>query len=142
MGHVNNVSMSGLFETGRIRFHRSLGRHPSDKGVRWLVAAVNIAYVNEAHFPDNVTITSGIGRIGNTSWEIYSAAFQNGECVATCDTVMVTHGPEGRRLIDAEVREMMQAHFAGRSEEHTSELQSLMRSSYAVFCLKKKKKNI
>src|SRR3546814_7402465 len=28
--------------------------------------------------------------------------------------------------------------FAGRSEEHTSELQSLMRNSYAVFCLKKK----
>src|SRR3546814_3449769 len=39
-------------------------------------------------------------------------------------------------------------HFEGeasrafqRSEEHTSELQSLMRISYAVFCLKKKKKN-
>src|SRR3546814_2664761 len=29
--------------------------------------------------------------------------------------------------------------IAPRSEEHTSELQSLMRSSYAVFCLKKKK---
>src|SRR3546814_5288850 len=29
-----------------------------------------------------------------------------------------------------------------RSEEHTSELQSLMRISYAVFCLKKKKKKI
>src|SRR3546814_3903909 len=29
----------------------------------------------------------------------------------------------------------------GRSEEHTSELQSLMRISYAVFCLKKKKKS-
>src|SRR3546814_5668619 len=29
-----------------------------------------------------------------------------------------------------------------RSEEHTSELQSLMRISYAVFCLKKKKLNI
>src|SRR3546814_6661034 len=28
--------------------------------------------------------------------------------------------------------------FMGRSEEHTSELQSLMRISYAVFCLKKK----
>src|SRR3546814_5238147 len=28
-----------------------------------------------------------------------------------------------------------------KSEEHTSELQSLMRISYAVFCLKKKKKN-
>src|SRR3546814_13629691 len=31
-------------------------------------------------------------------------------------------------------------HLRTRSEEHTSELQSLMRISYAVFCLKKKKK--
>src|SRR3546814_7099960 len=31
---------------------------------------------------------------------------------------------------------------SGRSEEHTSELQSLMRLSYAVFCLKKKKTKI
>src|SRR3546814_7264021 len=31
------------------------------------------------------------------------------------------------------------AHLGLRSEEHTSELQSLMRISYAVFCLKKKK---
>src|SRR3546814_2901825 len=31
-------------------------------------------------------------------------------------------------------------HVQARSEEHTSELQSLMRISYAVFCLKKKKK--
>src|SRR3546814_4004049 len=32
-------------------------------------------------------------------------------------------------------------HRARRSEEHTSELQSLMRITYAVFCLKKKKSN-
>src|SRR3546814_3150464 len=34
---------------------------------------------------------------------------------------------------------MVAQHKALRSEEHTSELQSLMRISYAVFCLKKKK---
>src|SRR3546814_9848688 len=34
---------------------------------------------------------------------------------------------------------MVAAGTMGRSEEHTSELQSLMRISYAVFCLKKKK---
>src|SRR3546814_18127176 len=33
-------------------------------------------------------------------------------------------------------------HGGHRSEEHTSELQSLMRISYAVFCLKKKKKQM
>src|SRR3546814_6348455 len=36
--------------------------------------------------------------------------------------------------------EMLFRRFDVRSEEHTSELQSLMRISYAVFCLKKKKK--
>src|SRR3546814_1679951 len=33
-------------------------------------------------------------------------------------------------------------HAQSRSEEHTSELQSLMRISYAVFCLKKKTQNL
>src|SRR3546814_3331044 len=35
---------------------------------------------------------------------------------------------------------LVESDFNIRSEEHTSELQSLMRISYAVFCLKKKKK--
>src|SRR3546814_6820709 len=34
---------------------------------------------------------------------------------------------------------VIERHRVARSEEHTSELQSLMRISYAVFCLKKKK---
>src|SRR3546814_1727790 len=40
----------------------------------------------------------------------------------------------------AVLAKQLHLHFA-RSEEHTSELQSLMRISYAVFCLKKKKKH-
>src|SRR3546814_4838009 len=36
------------------------------------------------------------------------------------------------------VQHRRQGRFSKRSEEHTSELQSLMRISYAVFCLKKK----
>src|SRR3546814_2831810 len=36
---------------------------------------------------------------------------------------------------------LLDDHVTARSEEHTSELQSLMRISYAVFCLKKKKKH-
>src|SRR3546814_4439941 len=53
-----------------------------------------------------------------------------------------------RRQVDAEIASIPafqiggrfdQASYEARSEEHTSELQSLMRTSYAVFCLKKKK---
>src|SRR3546814_4187292 len=56
---------------------------------------------------------------------------------------------EGRRQLPTE-RELAEQIGVGRravrralerSEEHTSELQSLMRISYAVFCLKKKKKH-
>src|SRR3546814_3607221 len=48
----------------------------------------------------------------------------------------------GNRLVEAFGRAAVERRQAGlgRSEEHTSELQSLMRISYAVFCLKKKKK--
>src|SRR3546814_7855395 len=42
----------------------------------------------------------------------------------------------------APARDLPFVPVVGRSEEHTSELQSLMRISYAVFCLKEKKQNI
>src|SRR3546814_4200898 len=50
-----------------------------------------------------------------------------------------------RNLRDTIRTRIVGRHGAGealRSEEHTSELQSLMRISYAVFCLKKKKKRM
>src|SRR3546814_2138767 len=48
--------------------------------------------------------------------------------------------PGGARSASAGSARLRTSPFLGRSEEHTSELQSLMRISYAVFCLKKKKK--
>src|SRR3546814_6203374 len=47
--------------------------------------------------------------------------------------------PVGQMVVQARPVERPAAHLL-RSEEHTSELQSLMRTSYAVFCLKKKNK--
>src|SRR3546814_5602847 len=60
--------------------------------------------------------------------------------------------PERAKLLAAQMTVGQMANFInadslsfisidGRSEEHTSELQSLMRNSYAVFCLKKNKKD-
>src|SRR3546814_3221008 len=47
----------------------------------------------------------------------------------------------GRPVADAHRRAVGIARQPGRSAEHTSELQSLMRISYAVFCLKTKQNN-
>src|SRR3546814_5332474 len=55
---------------------------------------------------------------------------KGGELAANPQVALLFHWKSLRRQIRIE-----------RSEEHTSELQSLMRISYAVFCLKKKNKN-
>src|SRR3546814_4995147 len=55
------------------------------------------------------------------------------------------HGARARPGVLADLAgdesDQEQGQGPARSEEHTSELQSLMRISYAVFCLKKKKNN-
>src|SRR3546814_5433534 len=60
--------------------------------------------------------------------------------------VFTPYRVDGRELVDGGLLSPMpmaatRMYSADRSEEHTSELQSLMRISYAVFCLKKKKTN-
>src|SRR3546814_1363402 len=74
------------------------------------------------------------GRTQTFAFEQRLADFTRVEAERTAGEI----ADEGKqRLFRIELN--MRAH--GRSEEHTSELQSLMRNSYAVFCLKKKKTN-
>src|SRR3546814_3909774 len=49
------------------------------------------------------------------------------------------HLPASRQIVDHQFVDRLDTDDRLRSEEHTSELPSLMRNSYAVFCLKKKK---
>src|SRR3546814_2917150 len=52
------------------------------------------------------------------------------------------HGPCRARSDHHHIEALASRHCSLRSEEHTSELQSLMRTSYAVFCFKKNKNKI
>src|SRR3546814_4115274 len=58
---------------------------------------------------------------------------------ARTDLLLGVERTDAREQI-AECEDALDHRLGHRSEEHTSELQSLMRISYAVFCLKKKKK--
>src|SRR3546814_1574953 len=75
------------------------------------------------------------------------------KAIATPKHYAVHSGPEPLRHgfnVDPSERDLAETYLPafrrtivdGRSEEHTSELQSLMRISYAVFCLKKKNKTV
>jgi acyl-CoA thioester hydrolase len=112
LGHINNVSMAGLFEEGRGRFNRAL-QLGHEKGVRWLIAAVDLSYLAEAHHPHDVVIASGIGRVGDRSWTVFSGAFQNGECKATCNTTIVYTDANGPTALPDRFREKFETMMAG-----------------------------
>src|SRR3546814_8246617 len=61
-----------------------------------------------------------------------------GRVTASASPGLLTHDLALDDMLGVERALRFWARLDGRSEEHTSELQSLMRISYAVFCLKKK----
>ena len=104
LGHINNVAMAGLFEHGRGKFNHSIAAPRRAAGERWLIVSVGLEYIAESYFPEPIVIASGIGRIGSSSWDIYSAAFQKGVCVAICVTTLVLTDKRGPKSVGAELR--------------------------------------
>src|SRR3546814_6542849 len=85
---------------------------------------------------DDPTFNAGRGSVLNAAGEVeMDAAIMDG---ATLDIGGVAAIRDVRHPVS--VARSLLREIPVRSEEHTSELQSLMRISYAVFCLKKKNK--
>jgi len=113
--HLNNVAFAAMFENARVRLNRALrpwGDRP--KNERSMVAAVTINYLREGQYPDDVEISSGVSTIGRSSYVIAQAMFQNGHCIATCDSIIVcrTDG-EGKPLRRAVVDELEKMRTTG-----------------------------
>lgn len=92
LGHINNVAMAGLFEAGRARFLRATGMFEAREH-RVMLVAVEINYLAEGSFPEDVQVATGVSHIGNRSWTLQSACFQKGRCIATCDATAAIDGP-------------------------------------------------
>src|SRR3546814_2133868 len=88
--------------------------------------AIDAVYVNEIDFTDLY--------ISAESGEVFLRGVLDD---AATPLTRIAHGTIAD--IDDLRRKLLENSARPRSEEHTSELQSLMRISYAVFCLKKKK---
>tara|TARA_R110002124_G_scaffold89841_7_gene229592 strand:- start:487 stop:921 length:435 start_codon:yes stop_codon:yes gene_type:complete len=113
--HLNNVAFAALFENARVRLNRELrpwGDRP--KNERSMVAAVTINYLREGQYPDDVEVSSGVSKIGRSSYIIAQAMFQNDRCIATCDSVIVcrTDG-EGKPLRAAVMTELEKMRTTG-----------------------------
>src|SRR3546814_4761351 len=69
----------------------------------------------------------------------YTTLFRSPALLTAAEMIVKQNGLSSAHATFVEEAQLPLFEAAGRSEEHTSELQSLMRISYAVFCLKKKK---
>jgi acyl-CoA thioester hydrolase len=109
-GHINNVSIVQYTEDARVAFQmETVGReiYIADSPVRVVVAQMTLHFVSEGFFPDPIDAGVGIARIGNSSYLLTCALFQNGKCVAVQDTSMVYMGAEGSMPLTPQIRERM-----------------------------------
>src|SRR3546814_2487966 len=92
---------------------------------------INVCYLTNRDLKDVKVVVNGAGAAAIACTELIKAMGVRSDNVIMCDRkgVIYQGRPEG-------MDQWKSAHAAKRSEEHTTELQSLMRISYDVFCLK------
>lgn len=88
VGHANNVSFAVYFETGRVNIIKMMDGF-YDNNQDTAIVQLNIRYIKELKLGAQIDVGAKIGKIGNSSVEILSGLFSNGECVATAYGVVV-----------------------------------------------------
>ncbi|MBR9920483.1 MAG: acyl-CoA thioesterase [Bacteroidetes bacterium] len=88
-GHVNNAVFATFCETGRVELLYESGEQVIPEGASFVLASLQVDYLQEVNWPGRIDIGTGITRIGNSSIRIYQRLFQHGNCVAEAVSTIV-----------------------------------------------------
>jgi len=88
-GHVNNAAFLTFLETGRVEILYNPENAILAQGASFVIASLKLDFLKEINWPGRVDIGTGIFKIGNSSITFYQQLFQNGQCVASAETVIV-----------------------------------------------------
>lgn len=88
-GHINNAVFATLFESGRVSFLYDPACPLAPIGSQFVIAKLSISFLDELNWPGDVSIGTGVERLGNSSFNLIQGVFYNNRCVATADSVMV-----------------------------------------------------
>src|SRR3546814_659022 len=142
-----DASKHQIIEIGAIRVNRNSDRHDTYQSLitakrklpKKIVELTGIT--DELLKSDGVALEEALRGFAEFVGNLRLISFNTDFDLAFLHNAAAQHRIEFRNPTSCALK-MARRAWPRRSEEHTSELQSLMRISYAVFCLKKKQKNI
>lgn len=106
--HVNNGATGRYFEEGRASFNARIFGIESltapAPGRQILFANITVDFLREGRYPGSVEIATGCSKIGSSSYTLAQAAFQNGECFALSNTIVVKSVDGASQPLDATER--------------------------------------
>ena len=84
MGHINNSTYLTYYESARV----DLFKQYNYKKIPFIVASIKVNYLKQLHHPSILHIGNKINKIGNTSFDIKSAIFNNNEQSASSTAII------------------------------------------------------
>ena len=115
--HINNLSLAEYHEEARVRFLAELFGSNflfGKRNYRLLVAKAGYDYLREAYYPQPLEARVAVARIGNSSFDLALALFQDGACVCLCDVVAVHVTDDGPAPLPAELKDKLQGQLLRR----------------------------
>jgi acyl-CoA thioester hydrolase len=114
--HLNNVSAARFYEEGRIRFMEHVRRTNADYAAqrfRLMVAHTAMDYLAEGEYPHPITVAVGVVSLGNSSYRVGEALFQEGRCIGLADVVLTHIGEAGAAPLPAIMRSTLERYLLG-----------------------------
>lgn len=89
LGHVNNTVIPGWFEEARNEIYGYFNPDFSFKKWNLILARFEVDFVSQIFYNGHVEISTCVSHIGNSSFEVYQEAWQNGKLCSKGKTVLV-----------------------------------------------------
>jgi acyl-CoA thioester hydrolase len=97
VGHVNNLAFAAYCETGRTMFMHAFPQPLIGVHSQTVIARITINFLDEAHWPGEAEIGTGVIRVGNSSMTLGQGLFNEGRCFATSESTIVMIDRQTRR---------------------------------------------
>lgn len=113
LGHINNTKLPVWFENAREPVFRIFTPTLDLKNWPLILAHLSIDFTGQIYFGKDVTVTTEIEKLGNSSLTLRQCAWQDEQCVAACTAVMVhfDYRSNKSKSIPEDIRAVLEEHL-------------------------------